>query len=95
MKSGVSDSFSDLSFTIDLAYTIVFDAADGTTGRLHQSSLKMSNITRIFITHMHADHTLGIVSILTQIMSGVGVKQEDRDRLKEQGTSRKVSFISL
>lgn len=69
----------------------VFDAADGTLGRLQQSSLKITNITRIFITHMHADHILGVVSILTQVMSGVSVKEEDLERLKKQGTSKRVS----
>ncbi|ORY35568.1 beta-lactamase-like protein [Naematelia encephala] len=70
---------------------IVFDAADGTLPRLQQSSIKLSHISRIFVTHMHADHVLGIVSILTTIMSGIGETDEDRERLKEQGTEKRAS----
>ncbi|KAI9637497.1 beta-lactamase-like protein [Dioszegia hungarica] len=81
------------SLAVDFGNDIwIFDAADGTTGRLHQSSLKMSNISRIFITHMHADHTLGLVSILTQIMCGVGVSAADLERQKAKGTDRKADI---
>jgi ribonuclease BN (tRNA processing enzyme) len=73
----------------------VFDAADGTLPRLHQSSLKMANITRIFVTHMHADHVLGIVAILTTIMSGVGMTPEAHEKLQKQGVSKKVPFIIM
>ena len=70
---------------------IVFDAADGTLPRLHQSSLKLTNITRIFITHLHADHVLGLVAIMTTIMSGIGTTPDDLERLKAKGTDKKVS----
>ena len=72
--------------------TIVFDAADGTLPRLHQSSLKLTNISRIFITHLHADHVLGLVSILTTIMSGIGMDEKALEKLKAQGTSKKVDY---
>ncbi|RXK41148.1 hypothetical protein M231_01551 [Tremella mesenterica] len=78
------------SLAVDFGNEVwVFDAADGTLGRLHQSSLKMSNVTRIFITHMHADHVLGLVPILTTIMSGVGVTDDDLEELRQKGTSKK------
>lgn len=85
MTSGVSDSYE----TFELIP--VFDAADGTLPRLHQSSLKLTNISRIFITHLHADHVLGLVAILTTIMSGIGTKPDDLERLKAQGTAKKAS----
>jgi hypothetical protein len=45
---------------------------------------------------MHADHTLGLVSILTQIMYGGGVSAADLEREKAKGTSRKVGcFVPL
>lgn len=68
----------------------LFDAADGSHFRVQQSSLKMSNITRIFVTHMHADHTLGIVPIMTTLMSGVNAGPDYLERLKKQGTHKKV-----
>jgi ribonuclease Z len=71
---------------------IVFDTADGTLPRLQQSPLKIANISRIFISHMHADHTLGLVSILTTVMSGVGTSPESLERLRKQGTSKKANM---
>lgn len=50
----------------------------------------MVNISRIFVTHMHADHILGIVAIMAVIMSGVGQTPMGLERLREQGTSKKV-----
>lgn len=69
----------------------LFDAADGSHFRLQQSSLKMSNVTRIFVTHMHADHTLGIVPIMTTLMSGVNAGADYLDKLKQQGRHKKAS----
>ena len=58
---------------------------------MHQSSLKMSNISRIFISHMHGDHVLGIVAVLKQIMTGVGMTEEQMEELRKQGQYKKVS----
>ena len=80
------------SLAVDFGNEIwLFDAADGTLGRLDQSSLKIGNITRIFITHMHADHVLGLAAILKTIMSGLGMTRGDMDRLEAVGTNKKVS----
>lgn len=78
------------SFAAQSVLTAVFDAADGTNNRLHQSSLRMVNISRIFVTHMHADHILGIVAIMAVIMSGVGQTPTGLERLRAQGTAKKV-----
>lgn len=50
----------------------------------------MGNISRIFITHMHADHVLGIVAIMAVIMSGVGQTEQGLQRLREAGLHKKV-----
>ncbi|KAK4684986.1 ribonuclease Z, partial [Tremellales sp. Uapishka_1] len=87
------ESLPTADTTVDFGHDIwLFDAADATLQRLHQSSLKMSNITRIFITHMHADHVLGVVSILTTIMSGVGMTPAMAEALAKEGTSKKASI---
>ena len=77
------------------AHAPVFDVADGTLSRLHQSSLKMSNISRIFISHMHGDHVLGLVAVLKQIMTGVGMTEDQLEALRKQGDQKKVSGVSL
>jgi ribonuclease Z len=73
----------------------VFDVADGTLGRLHQSSLKMSNISRIFISHMHGDHVLGLVAVLKQIMTGVGMSEDQLEALRKEGHSKKVCPVCM
>ncbi|KAL7423847.1 hypothetical protein Q5752_001431 [Cryptotrichosporon argae] len=70
----------------------LFDAADGTNLRMHQSPLRMSNISRVFVTHMHADHVLGIVAILGVIMSGVGQTEAGLARLRAQGLDKQASI---
>ncbi|KAJ9094959.1 hypothetical protein QFC21_005751 [Naganishia friedmannii] len=64
----------------------------GTQLQLQQSKLKMGRITRIFITHMHADHTLGIVPLLGTLMTGVGMKDEDYLALRELGMKKKAKI---
>ncbi|WVF72824.1 hypothetical protein IAT40_007642 [Kwoniella sp. CBS 6097] len=81
------------SLAVDFGQEIwVVDAADGTLMRLHQSSVRIANITRLFITHMHADHVLGIVAILTTIMSGVGNQPGDVEKTAAQGLNKKATF---
>ncbi|GMK53605.1 hypothetical protein CspeluHIS016_0101910 [Cutaneotrichosporon spelunceum] len=81
------------SLAVDFGNNIwLFDAADGTNNRLHQSALRMVNISRIFVTHMHADHILGIVAIMSVIMSGVGQSEAGLERLRAAGTSKKADI---
>ena len=84
MTSGVS-----LPYRTELI--LVFDCADGTLNRLMQSPLRVANITRIFITHMHADHVLGLVWVLSHILSGIGTTEESREKVAQMGTEKKVS----
>lgn len=70
---------------------IVFDCADGTLNRLMQSPLRVANISRIFITHMHADHVLGLVWVLAHVLSGIGTTEESRQKVSDMGLEKKVS----
>jgi ribonuclease Z len=72
----------------------VFDCADGTLNRLMQSPLRVANITRIFITHMHADHVLGLVWVLAHVLSGIGTTEESREKVASMGVNKKVSLIN-
>jgi ribonuclease Z len=42
----------------------LFDCGEGTQHQLLRSDLKVSQITRIFVTHMHGDHTYGLMGLL-------------------------------
>ncbi|OLP18309.1 ribonuclease Z [Leptolyngbya sp. 'hensonii'] len=42
----------------------LFDCGEGTQHQFLRSELKISQLTRIFVTHMHGDHTFGLMGLL-------------------------------
>lgn len=44
--------------------SFLFDTGEACQRHIHHSTAKMKRISRIFITHLHADHTLGLPGLL-------------------------------
>ncbi|KAH9818737.1 beta-lactamase-like protein [Melampsora americana] len=45
----------------------MFDCGEATTHQMMRTTLKASNVKKIFITHLHGDHVLGLISFLAHI----------------------------
>src|SRR5690242_3878956 len=43
---------------------LLFDCAEGTQRQLMRSSLGLPDLEEVFLTHFHADHTLGLPGML-------------------------------
>ncbi|CAB9522687.1 Ribonuclease Z [Seminavis robusta] len=55
---------------------LVFDAGEGSRIQVKKSIVKMKTLSRFFITHLHADHVLGLPSLLLTVAQA-GPPDED------------------
>ncbi|MGK7922987.1 MAG: ribonuclease Z [Trichodesmium sp.] len=55
----------------------LFDCGEGTQHQFLRSDLKVSQLSRIFITHMHGDHIFGLMGLLASCGLGGNVKSVD------------------
>jgi ribonuclease Z len=77
----------------------LFDCGEGTQHQLQRSEIKNSQIRRIFITHMHGDHTFGLMGLIASC--GLAGSGQSIDIYGPEGLSEylqataKYSYINL
>ena len=77
----------------------LLDCGEGTQHQLQRSDIKSSQIRRIFITHMHGDHTFGLMGLIAS--AGLAGKAQPLDiygpeELKDYlQTAAKYSYLNL
>jgi ribonuclease Z len=52
----------------------LFDCGEGTQHQLLRSDLNLSQVTRVFITHMHGDHVYGLMGLLATLGMAGGAR---------------------
>ncbi len=55
----------------------LFDCGEGTQHQFLRSELRVSQLSRIFVTHMHGDHIFGLMGLLASCGLGGNVKSMD------------------
>ncbi|GAH81785.1 unnamed protein product, partial [marine sediment metagenome] len=70
---------------------LLFDCGEGTQRQLMRSSLSFMGITKVFITHFHGDHYLGLAGLLqTMALNG---RTKDLEIFGPKGTEQLVTII--
>ena len=70
---------------------LLFDCGEGTQRQMMRSSLSFMGITKIFITHFHGDHYLGLAGLLqTMALNG---RTKDLEIFGPKGTEQLVTII--
>ena len=70
---------------------LLFDCGEGTQRQLMRSSLSFMGISKIFITHFHGDHYLGLAGLLqTMALNG---RTKDLEIFGPKGTEQLVTIL--
>lgn len=75
--------------THNLSQMWLFDAGEGALAQLQRSHLRISQLRKIFITHMHPDHVYGLPGIVMSALAGRDSPQqrEIAARARESGNT--------
>ena len=73
---------------------ILFDCGEGTQRQMNICGINRNKVTKIFITHWHADHSAGIIGLL-QTISNAEEKPKRVDIFGPKGTQERIKHINL
>jgi len=78
---------------------ILFDVGEGTQRQMMQTSLSFMRVSKIFITHFHGDHFLGLAGLIqTMVLNDRREKLEiygPEDTIRQISTFLNVGYYSL
>lgn len=82
------------AIVISPSVTYLFDCGSSTATTLMLAGIKQNTIHKVFITHLHTDHVIGLTGLLTDILGGHGGRVEDcKNGVKRDGGSRRILDI--
>ncbi|WP_257350520.1 MBL fold metallo-hydrolase [Pseudalkalibacillus decolorationis] len=74
--------------------TLLFDAGRGTALRLHQANVAPGSVDKLFLTHLHSDHTVGIPDVwLTGSLPTAGDREHSFKVWGPKGTKKMMSHM--
>ncbi len=71
--------------------TILFDCGEGTQRQLMRSSVSFMSVDKIFISHLHADHFLGVPGLIQSMK--LNERTEPVEIYGPRGTGRMISTL--
>jgi len=97
LNRNVSSLALELNMHRSVNETWLFDCGEATQTRLMQSKLKITNVTKIFITHMHGDHIFGLPGVLcmmsnsrSKVIKELKDVNADRNQISKSWASQPV-----
>ena len=66
-KPSKTRNVTSIALILESNQFVLFDCGEGTQHQILKSSLSLSNLHSIFITHLHGDHIFGLPGLLCSL----------------------------
>jgi ribonuclease Z len=72
---------------------LLFDCGEGTQRQLKKAGISLSKITKIFITHWHGDHVIGLAGLLQSLGLSLGEQAQAIELYGPVGTRERLGHM--